>query len=201
MSCGLWEWLINLPTTYYVRIRNCLKTKLWKEFSVKCLGKYWSPTAIVSCPEVPPTPQLHRRHGDVSRIKRRRCACAGPGPAACATSSPATAAHTHAWRRQRVMPGGKMPSTHSNKASPKWQHSENTHTAMEQDVTVHANVNFHVWHARYIFQYTKHLKIHRKIGTLPLYGALGLLETCINFSLFPLRMHRNLVVVQNPLDA
>lgn len=77
-------------------------------------------------------------------------------------------------------------------------HPENTHTATEQDVTVHVNINFHVWHAHYIFQCTKHLKIHGKIGTLPLHGALGLLEMCMNFSPFPLRMHRNLLVVQSP---
>lgn len=78
---------------------------------------------------------------------------------------------------------------------------QKTHTAMEQDITVHVNITFCVWHARCIFHYTKHLKIHRKIGTLPLYGALGMLRMCINFSPFPLRMHRNLVVVQNPLNV
>lgn len=144
MSYGLLEWLINLSTTYYIRIRNRLKTKLWKKFSMICLEKYW---------------------------------------------------------RQSVMPSGKIPSTHSDKGGPKWQHSENTHTAKEQDITARVNISFHVWHARYIFQYTKHLKIHRKIGTLPVYGALDLLEACINSSPFPLRMHRNLVVAQNPLDA
>lgn len=144
MSYGLSEWPINLSTTYYIRVRSCPKTKLWKIFSVICLKKYW---------------------------------------------------------RKSVIPSGKIPSIHSNKTSPKWQHPENTDTAMEQDGTVHVNINFCVWHARYIFQYTKHWKTHRKIGTLPLYGALGLLETYMKFSPFPLRMHRNLVVVQNSVHV
>lgn len=139
-SYGLSERLINVSNTYYIRIRNYLKTKVWKKFSVM----YW---------------------------------------------------------RQSVMLSGKTPSTHSHKAGPKWQCSENTHTAKEQDTTAHVSISFHVWHARYTFHYTKHLNVHRRIGTLPLCGALNLLETCINFSPFPLRMHRNLVVVQNPLDV
>lgn len=85
MSYGLSEWLTNLSTTYCIRVRSCLKTKLWKKFSLICLKKYW---------------------------------------------------------RQSVMLSGKIPSTHSNQASPQWQHPENTHRAIEQDVTVHVNINF-----------------------------------------------------------
>lgn len=71
MSSGLLEWLLNVSTTYCIRVRSCLKTKQWKKFSMICLEKYW---------------------------------------------------------RQSVRPSGKKPSPHSNRASPKWQHSENTHS-------------------------------------------------------------------------
>lgn len=55
---GSLEWLINVSTAYYIKMRNDIKTKLWHKCHVKCFEKYLSSTAIISCAEICHTPHL-----------------------------------------------------------------------------------------------------------------------------------------------
>lgn len=54
------EWLINLSTAYYIKIRNVIKMKLWNKRPLKCFEKYLSSSATISHAEICHTP--HFKH-------------------------------------------------------------------------------------------------------------------------------------------
>lgn len=56
------EWLINLSTAYYIKIRNDIKTELRNKCPVKRFEKYFSSTSILSRAEI-----CHAPHNTLKR--------------------------------------------------------------------------------------------------------------------------------------